>query len=192
MQQLEMARGHDGLLRGMPEPAVLLALYCVDGDVAQLAARYLYRFARPPEFPCKVGPQESSDEVCTVAHRDTVAFVLLALAVEEDSGRGLQSLYAAVEDVSTVMAWSDASSTPAPMHLTELAAGGVPREETQRVNLLLAERDPSTELAGDDWVDAGLLVTPGPPSGGVFRMHFRAADGRNDWTAQFELSLRRA
>ena len=100
-----MAKGYDGLLRGMPEATLLVGLYRVGPAHARLVGRYLYRFERPSEFPTKVGPREASNESLAVPLPRGTRLAMLVLAVEEDSGRGLQSLFAALEPGET--AWFD-------------------------------------------------------------------------------------
>lgn len=192
MQQLELARGYDGLLRGMPEPTLLLGLYRIDGSHARVLGRYLYRFERPGGFPTKVGPKEKSRESLVIVPSPSTRLVLLALAVEEDSGRGIQTLYAELETGDSVVAWTEHEAAPVPMHLPELSAGIMPPDLGQRVHLMFGERDPSIRLQGDDWIDANLLWTSIAPKRRQHRMHFVSADGRNDWTAEVELSVRPA
>ncbi len=192
LEQLELARGHDGLLRGAPEPALIVAVYGTTTEHAHLAGRYLYRFERPGSFPCKVTPRERSQESCLVVVASGAKVVLLALAVEEDSGRGLQSLYAALEPGDDVVLWTPGSVTPAPLHLYEPAPPELGPDLGHRVHLLLDGHDPSEQLPGDDWIDASVLYTSATTQTRRHRLHFRAADGRNDWTAELALTLRRA
>lgn len=192
MQRLELAKGYDGFLRGMPEPTILLGLYRVDGSHARVLGRYLHRFERPGGFPTKVGPEKESRESMVVVPSDDTRLVLLALAIEEDSGRGLQTLYAELEDGDAVVAWTEHEAAPVPTHLPELSAGLIPPDLGHRIHLMFDERDPSVRLDGDDWIDANLLWTSISPKRMVHRLHFVSADGRNDWTAEIELSVRPA
>lgn len=192
MQQLELARGYDGFLRGMPEPTLLLGVYRVEGSHARVLGRYLYRFERPGGFPAKVAPREASRESLVLVPSAGTRVVVLALAVEEDSGRGLQTLYAALEHGDAVVAWTEHETAPVPMPLCELSAGAMPPDLGQRVHLMIGERDPSIHLQGDDWIDANLLWTSIAPKRCVHRLHFVSTDERNDWTAEVELSVRSA
>lgn len=185
-----MAKGYDGLLRGMPEATLLVGLYRVGPAHARLVGRYLYRFERPSEFPTKVGPREASNESLAVPLPRGTRLAMLVLAVEEDSGRGLQSLFAALEPGDAVVAWGDQGLEPA--HLSELCGAGLPADTAHRVHLLLGEHDPSRDLAGDDWIGASLLWTEPAIRRYAHRLCFVSADGRNDWTATVELGLRGA
>jgi hypothetical protein len=190
MLHLEVARGHDGLLRGAPEPVVVLGVYLVDEGGVRLVARYLYRFERPDSVPCKVAPREASDESFVVGMSATSRAVIVALAIEEDSGRGVEAAYAELTRTSDLMAWPADAATPSPAHLDEIAAGALPVDEPLRVQLLFGDA-PITRLPGDDWVDASALVV-GTSARRVHRLHFVSADMRNDWTAELEVGLRPA
>lgn len=192
MEQLELARGYDGLLRGAPEPSLVVGVFCVHGEHARLAARYLYRFERPGGFPCKVGPREPSNESCTVVVAAGARLVVLALAVEEDSGRGLQALYGELERGDTIVVWTRDEAAPVPLHLHELDPHAVTPDVAHRIHVLLGERDPAKRLEGDDWVDAAMLVTLPLVQHRRHRLHLCSADGRNDWTAQLDVVVRRA
>ena len=55
---------------------------------------------------------------------------------------------------------------------------GVP----SRVHLMFDDQEIGPGLRGDDWVDA-CVVWMGSDGKARHRLHFAAADGRNDWTA---------
>lgn len=185
-----MARGYDGLLRGMPEATMIVGLYRVGPAHARLVGRFLYRFERPSGFPSKVGPSIPSDEALAITLPKGTQLALLALAVEEDSGKGLQILYAALDPGDGVVAWTDHGPAPEPAHLYELCHGRPGAGQGHRVHLLLGDRDPSRGLPGDDWVDASLLWVSPEVQRREHRLTFVSADGRNDWTAVLELGLR--
>ena len=188
--QLEVAKGHDGFLRGAPEPTLVVGLFRIDDADVRLLGRYLYRFERPASIPAKVSPREPSQEFVVQRLDPTSRVVVLALAAEEDSGRGLQHLYAELEHGEAVMAWTDTGEATEPEHLPELAeASLLAPARAHRVHLMFEDRDPSVQLAGDDWVDANLLWTANLPGCRRYRFHFVSPDGRNDWTAELDLTL---
>ncbi len=193
VEQLELARGHDGLLRGMPEPTMILGIFGLLGTQVRLLGRYLYQFDRPDGFPTKVAPQEASQESVVASLEPGARLALMALAVERDSGRGLQRLFAQLEHGDTVMAWSDAGPVPMPTPLPELCvADRMTPDRGHRIHLMFGDRDPSQELSGDDWIDANLLWTAQRRQRHRHRLHFVSADGRNDWTAELLLTLQGA
>ncbi|MBZ0234761.1 MAG: hypothetical protein K8M05_20690 [Deltaproteobacteria bacterium] len=192
MEALELATGHDGLLRGAPEPVVVIGVYAAGGDRTRLAGRSVYRFARPGAFPCKVAAREPASDACTLVAAPGDRLVILALAVEEDRGRGVQALFAELERGDGILVWSTDRAMPAPLHLHELEGALVDPDLGHRVELLLGEHDPARHLDGDDWVGAAVLHADLAVRPRRHRLHLRSADGRNDWTAQVEVSVRRA
>ncbi|MCH9682790.1 MAG: hypothetical protein K0V04_15245 [Deltaproteobacteria bacterium] len=119
--------------------------------------------------------------------------LVLALAVEEDSGRGLATLFAQLESSDTMMAWTYATDVPVPTAVPELAAGDqLAPDLGHRIHIMMGDRDPSVRLDGDDWIDANLVWTQAARARRRYRLHFVSADERNDWTAELELWLRRA
>lgn len=192
IDELELARGHDGLLRGSPEPTLLLAVYRVDATTVTTHGRYLYRFECPASLPAKVAPQESSNESIVVPFSEGARIVVLVLAVEEDSGQGLQALYAELENGDAVVAWLEPGGGDHPMHLPELTTDALVADAPHRIHLVFDDRDPSQQLSGDDWIGAALVWAPLETGRGRHRLHFVSADARNDWTAELELTLRRA
>jgi hypothetical protein len=192
MGQLELAKGHDGLLRGEPEPTLLVAVYCATAEHTRLGGRYLYRFECPGGYPCKVSPREPSREACVVEVDPGARLVLLALAVEEDSGRGLQALYAALERGESIVVSASDSTVFIPLHLHECDAPALAPGLGHRVHLSFGEHDPATQTEGDGWVAAVVLHAAPVVQQGLHRLHFRAGDGRNDWTAELEVVVQRA
>lgn len=192
MEPLELARGYDGFLRGAPEPTLLVAVCSTTPEHTRLAARYLYRFERPTSYPCKVSTRDPSRESCVVVVEPGARLVLLTLAVEEDSGRGLQALYSALERSNTVVVWTPEAATPAPLLLHELEPSGLSPNVGHRVHVLLGELDPAAQLDGDDWVDATVLHVTPVVQRRRHRLHVCSADDRNDWTAVLDVAVRRA
>lgn len=192
VEQLELARGHDGLLRGAPEPTLVVAVYAATRHEVRLVGRYLYRFDRPGAFPCKVSTAEPSAESCIVVVEHASRIVLLALAIEEDSGRGLQSVYAELDRGDTIVVWAPDQRDALPTHLHELDPRIMAPDLGHRVHVLVDGRELSRQAAGDDWVDA--VVLHGAPAivSRRHRLRFCTPDGRNDWTAELRLSMRRA
>ena len=189
MGTLEIARGHDGLLRGMPEPVVLVGVYCLDVHGIQLVGRYAYHFERPTRIPDKVEPREPSNEKQVFAHAPGATIVILAMAIEEDSGRGVQDMFAALNHGDTLVTWTDGAGESSPLHLGELPDGWLGRNVGQPVQLLIDGRDPARDLVGDDWIAAGIAVSNTARGRHQHRFHFVSRDQRNDWSASFEFAL---
>ncbi len=189
IEQLELAKGHDGILRGAPEPAIVVGLYRVDASGAVALGRYLYRFERPDSLPTKVGLRERSKESIVFAPGPETRIAVIALAVEEDSGRGLQTLFAELENGEAVVAWLEQQNAAMPMHLPDLTAGGLPPDTPHRVQLMFGDHDPSKNLRGDDWIGAALVWTTSERARHRHRLRFVSDDTRNDWTAELDLTI---
>lgn len=191
MGSLEIAKGHDGLLRGMPEPVILIGVYCLDRRGARLVARFVYHFERPVRLPDKVEPREPSNERQVFTHDPGASLAIVALAVEEDNGRGVQDMFAALHHGDTIVVWTDEAGASTPRHLGELPEVWLERDVGRPVHLLIDDRDPARDLTGDDWIAAAIAVHDTARGRQHHRFRFVSQDGRNDWSAAFEFSLRR-
>lgn len=118
LEGLDMAFGHDGFLRGAPEPVVLLGVYAVAGNTAALLSRELVSFAATSQFPSFVPGNLLGSYKVANAER----FVVLVAALEEDAGRDIQRVYAALESAAELHVWSHDHSPPEPHLLHELRA----------------------------------------------------------------------
>lgn len=170
----------------------MVGVYGVDATGVSTCGRFLYRFERPSDVPGKVAPLERSNESVIVPLFEDARVVLVVLAVEEDSGRGLQTLYAELERGEVIVAWDESSRGVSPAYLSELTAAGLAASVAHRIHLMFEDRDPSKDLRGDDWIGAGLVWAPLESGQGRHRLHFVSPDGRNDWTAELELVIRHA
>jgi hypothetical protein len=185
VEELEIARGHDGLLRGAPEPVLILAAYLVDETQVRTLGRALHRFAPRRPFPSRVAPDQVRSIAVEITHHVPIHIVVLALALEEDSSRGVQAAFGAVEHHGALTLWQSSSHDPTPMTLGELTGSDDAWRYPAPVHVLAANRDMAALCDGDKWV-AGVAWVMHPslnPSGGAFRLPFQSADRRNDWTA---------
>jgi hypothetical protein len=183
VETLEVARGHDGFLRGKPEPVLLIAAYRTNGPgLASLVGRLLVRVELKSDMPCSVelGEQELRyDARFAIVER----IVVLALAVEEDSGDGVQALYTALETPQQILLYSALDSVPAPLSLSDWAREKCAAPAAPAVEVLL-ESTRLEELAGsDEYISASAFsVSTQERTDEVWRLPFIARDERNDWT----------
>lgn len=176
-------------MRGTPEPLLLVGVYRIDGDAVALHGRFLYRFAQPGPFPAKVTPLQNTSESVVVPRSPTTRFAVLALALEQDSGRGVQGLYAALEHTESIVVWPKEQGSTMPIPLAELGETLTPVDTALSVELMFGDRDPSVALQGDDWIGACLFWTDVDRGTAHYRLRFVANDERNDWTAVVRLSV---
>jgi hypothetical protein len=187
LESLEMARGHDGPLRGAPEAAVILAILGCSASHATLLDRRIARFPPPRDVPCTMRPRESVVMAPMLDEADTHALVL-AIGVEVDDGRDLERIFGALEDAD---AWTAArldDDVPLRAALGSLATVAVGR--TLRVGLALAG-EAIEDGRFDDVVGASLTSLPAHTrTRRDARLGLRSPDARNDWTALARVGVR--
>lgn len=186
LDSLEIARGHDGLLRGRPEPAVLLAMFgCAPGHAALLDRRVV-RFRSPGAIPCTLRPAETVVMAPMLAPTDTHALVI-AIGVEVDGGGDVERLFGALEHAERWTAW-EADAVDAPRHLEEVATTCAQR--TRRVHLLLGGVA-IEDGRSDDVVGASVTsLEAGVRSRRDARFAMLSPDARNDWTSLARVGMR--
>lgn len=187
LESLEIARGHDGLFRGPPEPAVILAILGCSAGRTTLLDRRIARFPPPRDVPCTMRPRESV-VMAPMLDDDHTHALVLAIGVEVDDGRDLGRLFAALEDGD---AWSAArldDDVPLRSPMGSLATDAVGR--TLRIGLALA-REAIEDGRSDDVVGASLTSLPAHTrTRRDARLALRSPDGRNDWTALARVGVR--
>ena len=117
LQTVMLHKGHDGFLRGRPEPVLLAAIYVLGAEVRFLAkARFGLSVTHP--FPCTA----TLDTVLIKAKLGdgTRALGLVCAAFEEDSGDDIAEVAAELENVAAWSIRSADSSIAAPFALADL------------------------------------------------------------------------
>lgn len=183
LQTLEVARGHDGFLRGKPEPALLVAVYRTDGaHPASLVGRLLLRAQVKSGMPCSVelGARELRYEA---RFATTERLLALVLSVEENTGDGVAALYTLFENPAKLLIYNAGESVPSPLSLEEWAKREC-RAPTAHAIEVLRDGGSLEELAESDQFIAASAFTVGAHarSNEDWRMQFVARDERNDWT----------
>ena len=182
---LELASGDDGLLRGMPEPVVLLVSFLITSGHARPLGRVLVRLNQPKgRFPNVVKPPAPAVLTGRGRAPEGARIAVLGIAVEEDSGTDIERLYARVVDVKGLRVWAVDDAVPAPAMIAELGLSAPSQAPLPlRVGVLDEGVDLHDLCTQDDFIGASLLVLPTTRSEDGFRLHFVGADGTNDWTA---------
>lgn len=184
IEALEMARGHDGLLRGSPEPVVLLAAFHPDGG-PQAIARSIARFAPRGAYPLTAAPSApvrlEGEVRAPPAGQGVLRVVLAAIALEEDGGGDVADAYAALGDGRALSVWSEESVDPTP--IVSVTEAGV-----RRVHVLRDGADLRDRCRDDELIGAAVAVV-GARGGHRLRLPFVSGDGLNDWTALVDLEL---
>lgn len=189
LDSLELARGHDGLLRGEPEPLVLVAIFGCGASHARLLDRRVVRFRTPSDIPCTLAPRESVVMAPMLAEDDSSVLVL-TIGIEVDGGEAVERLFGALERSERLAAWVVGDAVPDPRHLEDLAASAPARLRAERIELLL-DGSPIHHLGGDDVVGAAVTsLDASTRSLRDARFTMVSADERNDWTARARVGVR--
>jgi hypothetical protein len=190
IETLEIARGHDGFLRGDPEPVVIFAAYLA-GTVPQVIGRTLHRFRAHSPFPSHASADRRVLPACGVhlPARSQPRWVMLAVALEEDGGEDVQRIFGALERHATVSVWAPEASDPDPVPVTSIPVQAdwfLPRP----VEVLLEGAHAGRSCQSDKWVGAVCWAMTGAPSPALvrYRLPFLAEDRRNDWTAVIDVA----
>jgi hypothetical protein len=188
---LEIARGHDGFLRGSPEPVLLVGAYLVVEASVYVVGRTLHRFVVKTPFPSEATADRAALPSCAVelGTAGSAKWVVLAIALEQDGGEDVQRLFGAIEHHDSISVWAPESGDIEPVTLgalPETAEWATPRP----VHVSLGGRSAADGCSSDKWIGAVIFWLRGhrAPQSGRFRLPFLAADGRNDWTAIAEIS----
>jgi hypothetical protein len=184
--ELELARGHDGLLRGHPEPVLIIAVYVRNASAVQLFGRSLHRFHPRGQLPCTVSPDVALSLDARLGRTAMSDFVILAIAMEEDRGTDIQRMYGTVEDHRTFSVWCGSKSDVLPLQVAELPHGGSDWTYPTPVEMQIEGQEASVLCTTDKWIGSAAWVLPAESwtGGCTFRARFLSPDRRNDWTAR--------
>jgi hypothetical protein len=178
---LEIARGYDGLFRGEPDPVLVFALF----GAGRLLCREQIAFTKRGEAESTMVP--AKPHLARIGLPLAYASLgLLCVAIEEDSGESVQSMYAAFE--RPVRVWRPGDAMPQPQEpddLEWLHAGGLP----QPVELVLDGAEWRAALHGDKLIAASLASFAPRRASHELRMPFCSPDGKNEWTARLSVAL---
>jgi hypothetical protein len=188
LKAVEITLGHDGYLRGHPEPTLLVFAYAVTIDRSYMLGRALRRLDVTGSYPCEAVIAEQllfRAEILSGVQR----IALLCLALEEDSGRDIELLYARLAHAETLQLWDACVPVPQPRAIAELGdAQPSSPPVASRVQLMHGGEDVASLCRRDDWIDAAVVVwDPAQPTHRHWRCPLVSANGRNDWTAHLEI-----
>jgi hypothetical protein len=193
LASVEFACGHDGLLRGAPEPVIIAGIYQIVDQAAELVGRGLVRLRPTGSFPSTLAWDDTTPLMAgRTRTRPGDLLVLLACALEADAGDDIEALYADLSDSGAFRVWpADGldAVVPAPVTLVEVspseAAPLVPRVHVIRRGVDLRDGCPA-----DDFVGAcAVAVAAARGVDHAFRLRFVSPDGLNDWTAVARLRV---
>ena len=195
--KLTVAKGHDGFMRGSPEPTLLVGAFLNDagGATERTLVRGLWRFASPRSMPSDVATAGEHQVRTDIFVTRPASIVLLAVAFEEDAGRDVAEVFSAMETAARLHVWREDEPAPHPLNLAELWLGNADLgpaafDHPTRVNVHLDGKDLKRNCKSDDYVDAlAVVLSANRTHRRDLRFHFRTHDGRNDWTAVMEIRI---
>jgi hypothetical protein len=183
IEKLEIARGHDGFLRGGPDPVLIAAIYAATPKEIRLVGRSLHKFESKKEFPTEVKPDKVELPSVVIQAEQLTRFLFLAIMLEEDGGKDVQRLYGAVEHQSMLSAWAieQPDVDPAPFGTVATTPSF---QSATRVDLLLEGQPVSSTCTSDKWIGAVCCVHLArfPAARSLYRFPFLAPNRKNDWT----------
>jgi len=183
IDKLEIARGHDGFLRGGPDPVLIAAIYAATSKEIRLVGRSLHKFESKKEFPTEAKPNVVELPAVVIQADAPASFLFVAIMLEEDGGKDVQRLYGAVEHQAMLSAWAMDRTEVDPAPLATIAATPAFQSPT-RVDLLLEGQPVANTCKSDKWIGAvcTALVARSPAARSLYRLPFLAPDRKNDWT----------
>ena len=191
IKPLYLARGHDGPLRGAPDPAMVVCAWSVDGDLVRTVLRAVVRFNVRGRLPGAAEPEVTTLVSTSLGGARTV---LCAVALfEENGGHDVQRLTAALEHPGTLHfvdlggdAGNGHSGGDATPHvLSALECARDPRLSTLSARgIVLGDGDASVTTT-DQWVGGAAVVVVGQKRTADHRLSLQSIDGRQDWTVEF-------
>lgn len=190
MKCLEIARGHDGFLRGDPEPVVVVAAYLVNPPYVQVVGRSLHRFEVHSPFPSTATSKEQALPSCSIELAGGLPrWAVLAVGLEDDGGQDVQRVFGALEHTQMLSLWAPDDQEVEPLSLASIPTK--PEWVSPRPVQLLFEGQPfAATCRSDKWIGAVCWMIEGREVGArsLFRLPFLSEDRRNDWTAIVDIT----
>jgi len=191
-EAMEVVAGHDGFARGLPEPvAVVAAYYCSEQGTA-LVSRALVPFAvegRAPSWAQAIPRQQPAPSWFLAQPTGTV--VVVAVAIEEDSGKDIQRIYASTDLADEMLIWPIDGAGAVPCALERMAELTVAETPIQ-VGLHTVDGAPVDTVRRDDYVGTAAvwLASPTDLRTRDFALPIRSRNGRNHWVVNLSLAIR--
>ena len=184
IERLEIASGHDGFLRGGPDPVLLVGVYITDGSSLRILGRSVHRFAARAPFPSNASADQSGLAVGVLEVSTSFFYVGLAIAIEEDGGKDVQRLYGALEHHAKLTVWKADASEIEPLPLSSVARTP-PWYAPTPIELVVDGAPAAESCRSDKFIGAVCWAMPPRPDAPVslYRLPFLAANRKNDWTA---------
>ena len=191
LTKVTFTKGHDGFLRGKPEPVLLAAALAAAHDRVELLARVQLPLRVTRSYPCTQTFPDPPPLLFEAKIAPEQRLALLVMALESDKGTDITRLLVGLDQPGDWTVRAGDSALAAPFQLAELAL--LPHHQppaAQPVHLTWRDKDVSGQCEADDWIGACLVL----PQGGRrllqgWELRFLSANRRNDWTAAVRLRV---
>jgi hypothetical protein len=192
LERMELARGHDGLLRGGVEPRLLLAAFLMRKGKPALLGRSITSAGTVKSYPHQSEIHEQVLFVGLPKRGEPGAVTLLCLVLEEDSGRDLEALFSDVAAPTRFVSYDVHSTVPEPVTLAAMMARpSTQAPHAESIQLLRDGRPLEEALKHDDWIAASVirLEATQVSTGSRWSVEARSHDQRNDWTLWLHIGV---
>jgi hypothetical protein len=188
--RLEITKANDELMRGAPEITVLIGIYRTKEGGASLATRLVIRHGVKDKLPC-VTLLDEPEYAYSTRVGPTERFLVLALALEEDSGDDLRELYGILERPSILQLWTASDAIPTVTKLESWNGDCVLPPQAANVEVLVDGRHLTELIRDDDYLSACAFIIEPAPNGydELWRLGFESQDKTNQWTATVRAKL---
>ena len=190
LHEVEFVAGHDGFMRGKPEPELLFVAIAQDDERIALLQTSRRKLAIQGSFPCTAALANKLVINARVP-RWAQHITLLCLGVENDGGKDVDLLAGALDDLSAWKTRATDSSIAAPFALNELSV--LPPTQAPsalRVRVSYQGEDAGALCKKDDWIAASMvLLDATKPADNRWTMRLLSDDKKNDWKPKVELRL---
>lgn len=194
LEAVAFRRGHDGFLRGKPEPVLLVAAYAVTGQTScRLLASAQQAVAVKGGYPTVTDVELGLLFRANLPRRGAGRLVVLCLGVEHDKGSDIARLSRELGRADAWGLWAARSPFNVPFTLPELALlKPFQPPEAMPVQAEVHGVDLREFCQKDDWVGgAATLLDATRADDQVWDFPLVSDDGRNHWTARIRLVLQR-
>ncbi len=190
MHEVEFVKGHDGFLRGKPEPELIFAVYAQDEERISLLQSSRRQLVVAGAYPCVV-ELPNRLVVNSRVPRWATRIAIICLAVENDGGGDANLLATVLDEPSAWKTRARDSKIAAPFALDELSVlDPTPAPYAREVCLSYQGVDAGELCSKDDWIAASMvLLDARKATGETWIMRLRSDNGKNDWKAKVELRL---
>lgn len=179
LKTLRLNAAHDGFFRGKTEPSISVRAYKLSAEQAalvDLGGAHVDK-VQTEDPPCDVTIDQSFEV------EDAGLTLLLAIALEEDSGDDVKRVRAALQKPNAIHLWS-LDGEPEAWDAEEIARKPSAWQSPRPVDIDHKKSAMSKSFDYDKWIGASAFVVGGVPPGA---QALRFVSGKNDWTLHLEV-----